>query len=65
MVEFAINSTQSSSTGFAPFELTYGHLPTLKGLITSLGAKARPGIRLLADKARNALAEAHDNIIAS
>jgi len=27
MVEFAINSSMSGSTGFAPFELTYGYMP--------------------------------------
>ncbi|KIK21552.1 hypothetical protein PISMIDRAFT_12178 [Pisolithus microcarpus 441] len=27
MVEFAINSSISSSTGFAPFELNYGYMP--------------------------------------
>ena len=27
MVEFAINSSMSSSTGFAPFELTYRYMP--------------------------------------
>jgi hypothetical protein len=27
MTEFTINSSMSASTGFAPFELTYGYLP--------------------------------------
>ena len=27
MVEFAINSSMSGLTGFAPFELTYGYMP--------------------------------------
>ena len=27
IVEFAINSSVSGSTGFAPFELTYGYIP--------------------------------------
>ena len=27
MVEFTINSSMRGSTGFAPFELTYGYMP--------------------------------------
>ena len=33
MVEFAINSSESKSTGYAPFELNYGYIPTLRGLL--------------------------------
>ena len=33
MVEFAINSAENKSTGHAPFELNYGYLPMLQGLI--------------------------------
>ena len=29
MVEFAINSSTNATTGFAPFELTYGYMPSL------------------------------------
>ncbi|TDL13788.1 hypothetical protein BD410DRAFT_708336, partial [Rickenella mellea] len=29
MVEFALNSSINSSTGFAPFELNYGIMPTM------------------------------------
>jgi len=29
MVEFAINSSINESTGFAPFELTYGAMPRI------------------------------------
>ena len=29
MVEYAINSSISSSTGFVPFELNYGHMPIM------------------------------------
>jgi hypothetical protein len=43
LVEFAINSNISSSTGFAPFELNYGFMPTLIGSITPM-EKAKPGL---------------------
>ena len=29
MVEYALNLSISSSTGFAPFELNYGHMPEM------------------------------------
>ena len=29
MVEYALNSSISSSTGFAPFKLNYGHMPIM------------------------------------
>ena len=60
IVEFAINSDISSSTGFAPFELNYGYLPTLIGGITPT-ENAKPGI----NQAINNLEEAHDAIIES
>ncbi|KZT50354.1 hypothetical protein CALCODRAFT_424117, partial [Calocera cornea HHB12733] len=27
MVEYAINASSNASTGYAPFELNYGHVP--------------------------------------
>ena len=33
LVEFAINSSENKSTGYAPFELNYGYIPTLRGLL--------------------------------
>jgi hypothetical protein len=33
MAEFAINSLHNKSTRFAPFEVNYGYLPTLQGLL--------------------------------
>jgi hypothetical protein len=44
LVEFAINSNISSSTGFAPFELNYGCMPTLIGGITPM-EKAKPSVK--------------------
>lgn len=35
LVEFAVNSSTSASTGFAPFKLNYGYLPwTMSGIQT-------------------------------
>jgi hypothetical protein len=65
MVEFAINSSQSSTTGFAPFKLNYGYLPTLRGLLDEVPSEVKPGIRAYADRARQHLMEAHDAIIAA
>jgi hypothetical protein len=44
LVEFTINSNISSSTGFAPFELNYGFMPTLIGGITPM-EKAKPSVK--------------------
>jgi hypothetical protein len=44
LMEFAINSNISSSTGFAPFKLNYGYMPTLIGGITPM-EKAKPGVK--------------------
>ena len=65
MVEFAINSAENKSTGHAPFELNYGYLPTLRGLIDRVPAAFKPGVRHYAEKAQSYLLEAHDAIIAA
>jgi hypothetical protein len=44
LVEFTINSSISSSTGFTPFELNCGYMPTLIGGITTM-EKVKPGVR--------------------
>ena len=62
MVEFAINSTINESTGFAPFELTYGNMPRI---MNRVDLTAFDGVRAFADKALTNLAIAHDSIIAS
>ena len=64
IVEFAINSNISSSTGCTPFELNYGYLPTLIGGITPT-ENAKPGVRKFINQAINNLEEAHDAIIES
>ena len=62
MAEFAINSSVNESTGFAPFELTYGAMPRIfhKTDITPF-----LGVKSFAEKALTNLAIAHDSIIAN
>jgi hypothetical protein len=64
MVEFALNSNISNSTGFSPFELNYGYMPTFIGGISPM-ADAKPGIKRFVNQAINNLEEAHDAIIES
>ena len=65
MVEFAINSAENKSTGHAPFELNYGYIPTLKGLLDRVPQSFKPGVRHYAEKAQLYLLAAHDAIIAA
>jgi hypothetical protein len=62
MVEFAINSSISESTGFAPFELSGGYMPSMIKEFQKDEAFAR-GIKSFATTALQNLAEAHDTII--
>jgi hypothetical protein len=62
-VEFAINSSVSSSTGYSPFELNYGYLPDSTGFFKSVSGS--PGVRQFAEQARWSLLDAHDHIIAA
>jgi hypothetical protein len=62
LIEFAINSSISASTGYAPFELNGGYMPSMIKEFTSMN-KAPKGIREFAEQALLNLAEAHDAII--
>ena len=63
LTEFAINSSTSASTGFAPFELNYGYMPrTMEGMKTE---SSYIGVREFAQRARHNLEMAHDAIIES
>jgi hypothetical protein len=64
MVEFALNSAISSSSGFAPFELNYGYMPSLNPGFEPEPSTA-PGIRHFVERALRNLADAHDAIIES
>lgn len=61
--ELAINSSISSSTGFAPFELNYGWIPRLIHYPT-IDTSLR-GVQLLAQQAAENIDHAFDGIIAS
>lgn len=61
MVEFALNSAASSSTGFAPFELTGGALPRMTRELST--PSNLPGVQQFAENARDYLVMAHDSII--
>jgi len=62
MVEFALNSSVSRSTGFAPFELTYGYIPRT---IQTIGESEFAGVQDFADNARDLVIRAHDALIES
>jgi hypothetical protein len=62
MVEFACNASKNSSTGLAPFEIVYGHMPRM---VQEVPATAYPGVREFADQVMNNLAQAHDALIES
>jgi len=64
MVEFALNSAISSSSGFAPFELNYGYTPTINTSITPELSKV-PGVKHFVLRALRNLSDAHDAIIES
>lgn len=62
MIEFAINASISAATGFAPFELIGGYMPSTLREFTSQN-KAPHGVKAFAEQALLNLAEAHDSII--
>jgi hypothetical protein len=62
MAEFAINSSVSTSTGFVPFQLTYGYLPQI---IQSVRESSFTGVQDFADDARDMVIRAHNAIITS
>ncbi len=62
MTEFAINSSVNDSTGFTPFELTYGAMPCIFQMVVSTPFS---GVKSFTEKALMNLAIAHDLIIAN
>jgi hypothetical protein len=61
LTEFALNSSINNSSGFAPFELSYGYMPRLAPFPTH-DIKYR-GVEEFAQRARANLEMAHDAII--
>lgn len=62
LAEFAINASISATTGFAPFELMYGYLPSMSRMGSPDMAKF-PGVQSFAERARLNIEQAHDAII--
>ena len=58
-----MNSSRNGSTGFAPFELTGGYMPSMIRELTS--EPALPGVKDFTERALDYLHQAHDGIIAS
>ena len=63
MVEFALNSSVSATTGFTPFELNQGYMPQI-GMLTSFDTTFK-GVKQFALQAKWDLMAAHDAIIAN
>ena len=64
LTEFVINASISATTGYAPFELNGGHMPSMIREIRSDEAIPK-GIKDFANQALQNLADAHDAIIES
>ena len=64
MVEFAMNSAVSATTGFAPFEVNYGWTPTMITEIDIKDVKFR-GVQQFAEQALETIDAVHDAIVAS
>ena len=65
MVEYALNSSISSSTGFMPFELNYGHMPVMMSHMEKGVTWLPLGVEMFVRQALENLAMAHDAIIES
>ncbi|KXN92558.1 hypothetical protein AN958_05413 [Leucoagaricus sp. SymC.cos] len=62
LVEFAINSSISTSTKFAPFELNYGYLPSMIQ-DTQMADTVHQGVKTFTEAALLNIAAVHDVII--
>src|SRR5258708_18541357 len=60
MTKFAINSSVSRTTGFAPFELIYGYMPQM---VTNIPSSTLSGVQEFAQKGLDNLQIAHDAIL--
>jgi hypothetical protein len=64
LVKFALNSAISTSSGFAPFELNHGYVPSITPGIATEPTNV-PGVKHFVEHACQTLADAHDAIIES
>ena len=46
MVKYALNSSISSSMGFAPFELNYGYMPEMMSCVDTGRTSLPPGVEM-------------------
>ncbi|PIL26323.1 hypothetical protein GSI_12079 [Ganoderma sinense ZZ0214-1] len=63
-IEFAINLARNESTGFAPFFLNTGRMPRAM-VWDSATQDEYPGVRVFAQRVKNAVMAAHDSILAA
>lgn len=61
-IEFAMNCARSDTTGFSPFFLNYGRIPDPMVWDKS---SDYPGVRVFAQRIKDAIMSAHDSIIAA
>ena len=61
LIKFVLNSSVNGSTGFAPFELTYGYMPRIVPFPTE--DIQYPGVKEFAQRTRTNLEMVHDAII--
>ena len=61
MVEFAINSSANTTTGYTPFELNYGYMPQLVQHIST--DTTFKGVKQFAQQAAWNLPDAHNAIL--
>ncbi|KZT23382.1 hypothetical protein NEOLEDRAFT_1028941, partial [Neolentinus lepideus HHB14362 ss-1] len=63
-IEFAINIARSESTGYAPFFLNTGRLP--RSMVwNSAKSDEYPGVRVYAQRVKQAIMATHDSIIST
>ena len=65
MMEFALNSSINSSTGFTPFQLNCWYMPVLMQHINEGKSSTTPGVKAFVQQAIMNLEIAHDTIIES
>ena len=65
MMEFALNSSMSTSTGYAPFELNYGYIPQLEQRLHTNTNSKFVGVHQFVEQALWNIMATHDAIIAA
>ena len=63
LIEFALNSARSDTTGFSPFFLNSGREPGT--MVWNVNLEHYNGVRVFAQRMKEALMQAHDAILAT